>query len=475
MKTRFIHSFVVFIAFFLAFLMIPMDSAWAVKYTVTDLGTLGGATYGYAVNNAGQVVGSSDLRAFLWNSSTGIHDLGWDSGSLAYDINEAEEIVGTATAVVDPGGNAAVLWTESGGLQDLGSLDDSYRTNYALGINENVQIVGKATLGATDYNSAFLWTNVDGMQSICEVHGGGNPFAEDINDLGQTVGTEYNDNYAFLWSESTGCQVLDIPEGIGGGAHAINNVGQIVGFRVDDSYFKHAVLWSSAGVAQELDDLGGDQSEAYGINEAGQVVGYSTISSGSTHAFLWTSSAGMQDLNNLIGSGDPLSGQIELSEAQDTNDSGQIVANGTLTATGEPRAFLLTPIETSQEINVSLQGLMLKRASCDNLKTGQKVLVSVQSGATSANCSGAGLSVSAGDKVGIRLQGTVPFHSRNVKVTVTGFTLQSAVCENQTIKQKVTVRLKPGASEADCTAAGLRIRPRDSVGIRLLGLIPALG
>jgi probable HAF family extracellular repeat protein len=277
---------------------------------------------------------------------------------------------------------------------------------------------------------------------------------------------------------SEGLQCLGVPENYSvdnaGNAIAINNVDQIAGQLSDGNNVNHAILWCSAGVPQELGDLGGGQSGAYGINETGQVVGYGATSSGASHAFVWTSNDGMLDLNNLIDSSDPLNGQIELSEAQDINDSGQIVANGTLTATGEPRAFLLTPVETSQEINVSLQGLMLKRASCDNLKTGQKVLVSVQSGAKSADCNGAGLSVSADDKVGIRLQGTVPFHSRTVKATVTGFTLHTAVCENQTTRQKVTVRLKPDASEADCTAAGLGIRPRDSIGLRLVGSVTAL-
>jgi len=99
------------------------------------------------------------------------------------------------------------------------------------------------------------------------------------------------------------------------------------------------------------------------------------------------------------------------------------------------------------------------------------VLVSVQPGSTSADCVKAGLSVSENDKVGVRLQGTVQFNSRSVKATASGFTLQSAVCENQRTKQKVTVRLKPETSAADCSASGLKIRPRDLVGIRLVGSV----
>jgi len=65
------------------------------EYSITDLGTLGGPdpySWAYSINEAGQVVGSSTGRAFLWQNGV-MSDLGSFGGpySIAYGINDAEQ------------------------------------------------------------------------------------------------------------------------------------------------------------------------------------------------------------------------------------------------------------------------------------------------------------------------------------------------------------------------------------------------
>ena len=74
--------------------------------TITDLGTLGGATsVAYGINASGQIVGSAQTangrsRAFLWKSGT-MSNLGTLGDSFihsdAYGINARGQVVGYST------------------------------------------------------------------------------------------------------------------------------------------------------------------------------------------------------------------------------------------------------------------------------------------------------------------------------------------------------------------------------------------
>jgi probable HAF family extracellular repeat protein len=77
------------------------------SYTTIDLGTLGGmSSFVLAVNESGQVVGTSDTaagaghnHAFLWQNGV-MSDLGTLGGakSTAGDISDAGQIVGNSTS-----------------------------------------------------------------------------------------------------------------------------------------------------------------------------------------------------------------------------------------------------------------------------------------------------------------------------------------------------------------------------------------
>ena len=87
--------------------------------------------------------------------------------------------------------------------------------------------------------------------------------------------------------------------------------------------------------ATDLGTLGLDYTAAYGINDAGQVAGYSYTAGDAQHAFITgPDGAGMMDLNSLVD----LPGGVILTSAAGINNSGQVIATGTIP---EPEIYAL--------------------------------------------------------------------------------------------------------------------------------------
>ena len=166
--------------------------------TKTDLGTLGGAAFANGINDAGQVVGFSQLtdnsteHATLWNGA-GTTDLGTLSGgslSHANDINNVGQIVGYSGS---SNGERAALWA-GGTLTALGTLGGTGAG--ANAINEAGQIVGQSTIGTDIFDwHATLWNGTTAvdlnnfLDAKTQAAGWVLMFANDINDKGAIVGT----------------------------------------------------------------------------------------------------------------------------------------------------------------------------------------------------------------------------------------------------------------------------------------------
>lgn len=123
--------------------------------------TVIGSGAGMAINNLGQVAGfylaGSQYHGFLWDGTSQI-DLGTLWGrSDAYGLNDRGQVVGRTG---DYGNFHAVLW-ENGAMLDLNNLIDpasGWVLNYANDINNNGDITGMGTFNGE--SRAFLLTAV---------------------------------------------------------------------------------------------------------------------------------------------------------------------------------------------------------------------------------------------------------------------------------------------------------------------------
>jgi probable HAF family extracellular repeat protein len=104
---------------------------------------------------------------------------------------------------------------------------------------------------------------------------------------------------------------------------------------VTESGVYHAFFYD--GIMHDLGTLDGSGTQAMGINTGGQIVG-KAYRPGYQTAFLYDNDT-IVDLNSEIA---PSSGWT-LREAYAINDNGWIVGDG-INASGQPHAFLLTPI-----------------------------------------------------------------------------------------------------------------------------------
>ncbi len=261
---------------------------------LSDLGALGKASVGLAVNPAETIVGWGDdpaypdtgYRAIAWASGT-VADLGGlgGFGARALAINDAGAAVGWAQLPGSPAPQHAALF-QNGMTTDLGTLGGSA---FAMGINHTGTIVGWSQLADPLLQRAFIVRNGT------------------MSDLGNP------------WNAT---HVR---------ANAINNSGVVVGTYETESQPSGAFSYQD-GNWTDLGAFGGVFAEARAINDSGTIVGtlgYRNVS----HAFVYRNGT-MLDLNVASGFSAPFEW---LSDAVAVNASGQILAKSSA------RFYLLTP------------------------------------------------------------------------------------------------------------------------------------
>jgi probable HAF family extracellular repeat protein len=191
---------------------------WDGPNGLQDLGTLGGlASTAWAINSSGLVVGHSfdGPRAFVWDSVSGMHEIGGGIRSGAYGVNDAGQVVGGQ--VVSSSIGDAFLY-DGGTLTDLGNL--GHGVAGALAINDAGVIVGGAT--ARDSWSGHGFVYADGVMTdlndlVPPDSGLTIRQANGINNAGQIVGQaqdRFSHNYAILLTPDDGGAARGVAPGI---------------------------------------------------------------------------------------------------------------------------------------------------------------------------------------------------------------------------------------------------------------------
>jgi probable HAF family extracellular repeat protein len=321
--------------------------AAAEKYSVTDLGTLGGASAAFGINNRAEVVGCSALSGFscghaFFFDGGAMLDLGTLPGgtdSVAYAINNRGQVVGTSALAGFnfglPFGHAFLF--SDGQMSDLGTLGGSWSEAFA--INASGDVAGGAYIAGDTTEHAFVYDK--GTMSDISPPGSTISVAFGINASDEVAGLAYAPGpRAFLFRHGQ-ATLLGTLGGSDSEAKAINASGEVVGgANLPGDTTTHAFLYRH-GQMIDLGSLGGSVglSEALAINDAGLIVGISTTAPGLApiHAFL-SYGPTMVNLNDLI----PAGSGWDLEWATGINNRGQIVGFGI--HGGEQRAYLLTPM-----------------------------------------------------------------------------------------------------------------------------------
>lgn len=243
--------------------------------------------------------------------------------SFAGGINDAGEVVGWTGRNGYSSFRATFFGSTAGNTENinLGGLEGPH--SYALGINNNRQIVGVSEL-STGRRAATLFSassgdsgNID-LGTYVDVSNpdGWNTYATAINNNGQIAGSwqgpggylagrfspdSSNENNIRLGSLTIGSDV-----GWSGKAQGINEQGNIVGWAQPHGWATHPTQFSPTLLNEEENSfndgnisLGDPNGGAYGINDAGQIVGYRDVALSSPVPYIFKVTDGISSAQAL--------------------------------------------------------------------------------------------------------------------------------------------------------------------------------
>ncbi len=283
-------------------------------------GLVGGALDVRDISHDGTVVVGDRLPgsfAFRWTEATGSQIVGsLTTRSEAYAASDVGFVVGRAYLPASFGQtrSAAVRWTPSGEMQELGPALMPPTGSLALGVSaDGNAVVGLGYFNGTQVQEAFLWTPESGMKPLGFVSSEpslSTAFA--ISADGKVVVGESHTNAGrvsapFRWSEETGMVSLGyIPGGNDAVAYDVSSDGNAVVGKSNTSSGLEAFRWTPQGGMVGLGRIPGafgfnPSSEAFSVTDDGRwIFGRATSVTGATVAAIWDEDHGMRDLRDVL-------------------------------------------------------------------------------------------------------------------------------------------------------------------------------
>ena len=313
----------------LASLILPAAVAAAPAYVAVPLGNLGGASiYGTGINARGQISGWADTdgsgaahrHAFLYSDGvlTNLGTLAGGTQSFGYAINDAAQVAGSSNSGNTTSLHAVIF--QGGTILDLNVFLGAQVSN-AYAINAGGDAAGASRSGASF--RAYRYSAAGNAITTLSTFGGTTSQAYGINVFGALAGfahTDAEDAHAFRYTDGGGLVDLGTLGGRASIGYGIAPGGEVVGSAyLPGDLGPHAFI--DDGTMHDIGTLGGGSSTAFSINAAGTIVGESTDAQGSSRAFVYASGA-MVDLNTVTSG----LGGSTLTTATAVNDAGQIVA-----------------------------------------------------------------------------------------------------------------------------------------------------
>jgi probable HAF family extracellular repeat protein len=367
---------------FMSWAALPAHNCLGAAGDIRNLGTLGGPrSFGFGVNNSGQVAGHSmttsslgSERAFRYDPALGgggvMYNLGTFGGmSSGSGINNLGQVAGSA------GGGASRAFRYDGTpgsgeiMHNLGILPGGFHS-YGVAVNDAGQVAGRADVPSVHGDMhVFRYDGTPGSGGVMHdlgSFGGLQSYVGGINESGQVSGSSYTsggDNFserAFRYDGTPGIDGIMCNLGTLGGrtsvGRGINDSGQVVGYSETAlfSQVNHAFRYDGTpGIDGVMHDLGAPAgatfSQAHGINDAGFIVGQAGAGTPENPPFavLWRPDFSSVNLDLWLDSVNPSLGAYwQLGVAYDISDIGFITGVGAYSdgpggLTDGERAYLL--------------------------------------------------------------------------------------------------------------------------------------